>query len=486
MTNKIILTNNIKTSCIVKVDDIYYLPKPSYENFPAIPVYTSTDETNWELTTHAIKSAEKLNLTGIDSAGGVWSPSLSHDGKKFYLVYSVVKSFGGHNLNVDNYVMSATDIKRKWSDPVYLNSNKASSILVHQNSKCYLISLRLNIETEYEPTRCIVMQEYDKKKACLVGEETIIAKPVARGDLFSEVCFEEDNGVYKLTLVEVTQNKKRSTVLTSPELQGMYHVLKFVDDVVVSEEPAEETDVWDLIERFESAVAVESIETLEEATEVVQNLVDAIVSPVVEEKPVPKISYSDSKAIGVYTLREPLEEDWFKKAKVEDCEVYSLRGRNSLSSKFEQSFIGKSITKENYAFQTKLNFKPENIYQSAGIVCYYNTDNYYYLRLYKSEAFGGLTVGITSSQNGVKSEILHHGIKLGEMIQNVHLKVVKTNNQLQFSYSLFSGSSWVNVSTPIDVSAVENKHDGTNLVGITVQDQNNKSAWANFYGMNLY
>lgn len=494
MTTKIIITNNFKTSTIAKVDEVFYMPKPSYENFPAIPLYTSNDGLNWELSTHAIKNTEKLNLVGIDATAGIWSPSLSHYGKRFYLVYSVVKSFGGNNLNLDNYIISTTDIKRKWSDPVYLNSNKAASILIHQNTKSYLISLRINIESEYEPTRCIVMQEFDKKNATLIGEETIIAKPVARGDLFSEVCFEEDEGVFKLTLVEITQNKKRSTVLTSPELQGMYHVLKFVDDIIEETvEPVEsvESNKLDLITDNELIDLIiddiNPITSIADAAEIVEEIIGAITVPTVEdEEEVTQICYNDNSELGIYTLREDISDDWFKKVKYEDGFMYSLRGRNSLSSKFEQSFIGKSITTTNYTFQTKLNFKPKNIYQSAGIACYYNTDNYYYLRLYNSESFGGLTVGITSSQNGVKSEILHHGIKIGEMIENVHLKVVKTDNMIQFSYSLFSGSSWVNVSTPIDVSSVEAKHDGTNLVGITASDQNNKSVWANFYGMNLY
>lgn len=474
MTNKIILTNNFKNSSILQLGDTYYMPKPSYENFPMIPIFTSSDKLNWELTTHAIHESNKFNFSGVESAGGVWSPSLSHDGKKFYLVFSLVKSFGGNNLNLDNYAMYSTDIDRKWSEPVYLNSNKASSILIHDESKSYLISLRLNIESEYEATRCIVMQEFDRKKSTLVGEETIIAKPVARGELFSEICFEQVEGIYQLTLVEYTKNKKKATVLSSPELVSMYHVLKFVDDVV--EEPKSTV--------IEDTLPVEKKSQAEtETSELVEKIEPPIVEP--EPTPQPQVKYNDTKKIGVYTLRESLDDSWYKKGKTKEDLIHSLRGRSTLSSKFEQSFMGLPVLSENIAFQTKLNFKPENIYQSAGIACYYSTEDYFYLRLYKSEVFGGLTIGITSAINGEKFEILHHGIKLGDMIENVHLKLTKNNNILQFSYSLFSGSSWVNVSTPIDVGSIENKHDGTCLVGITASDQNNKSAIADFYGMQL-
>lgn len=481
MTNKIILTNNLKSSSIVKVDGISYMPRPSYENFPALPIYSSSDENTWELSSHAIKDSSHLNLTGIPSAGGVWSPSLSYDGKKFHLVYSVVKSFGGSNLNLDNYITSTSDINKKWSEPTYLNSNKATSILIHHENSSYLISLRLNIEIEYEATRAIVMQEIDTKKAVFIGEETIIAKPVCRGELFSEILFEEVDDMFRLTLVEYTQDKKRATVLTSPNLFGMYHVLKFVDDVKPVEPTLDEVDA--IIEVADNTV--DEIVDTDEATETVEDIDDNSED---EEEEITEtnthINYITNN-LDIYTLREMMDKDWCVKSKKGDTNKISLRGRSSLSSTFEQSFVGKLVTTSNYTFQTKLSFTPENIYQSAGIACYYNTDNYYYLRVYKSETFGGLTVGITSAHNGSKFEILHHGIKIGEMVQTLHLKVTKSNNELQFSYALF-GDNWVNVSTPIDVSSIEAKHDGTNLVGITAQDQNNKSLWADFYNMELY
>lgn len=493
MTNKIILTSNFKKSSLVKIGDISYMPRPSYETLPAIPLYSSNDLLNWELVTHVFNDNKTLNLTGIDSQSGIWSPSLSHDGKKFYLVYSFVKSFGGNNLNLDNFVITATDITKKWSTPTYLNSNKASSILIHRGSQSYLISLRLNIETEYEATRAIVIQEFDKKTSTLIGEETIIAKPVCRGELFSEILFEEENDIFKLTLVEYTQNRKKATVLTSPELFGMYHVLKFDDDVKILQKSVLNkerkaianinvavdvvNDIVDAIETNNGIELYKEVNSLEfdEALEMVE-----VVTP-----PAPAKIYTDSKEQGVYTLREELDKSWYVKTETKESYKISLRGRNSLSSKFEQSFIGKAVTEENYDFQTKLSFIPENIYQSAGIACYYDNDNYYYLRLYKSETFEGLTVGVTSTKFGEKFEILHHGIKLGENIKHINLRLIKHGNSLQFQYSLFKKTGWVNVSSPIDVTSVQARFDGINLIGITSQDQNNKSAWADFYQTNF-
>ncbi len=481
MTNKIILTNNFKKSSIANVDGVSYMPKASYETFPALPIYTSTDGTNWELLTHVFKDNSILNLTGIDASAGFWSPSLSFDGKKYYMVYSLVKSFGGNNLNVDNFVMSATNLMKKWSEPIYLNSNKASSILVHAYGVTYLVSLRINIETEYEPTRAIVIQEYNTKKGILVGDEIIIAKPVARGDLFSELSLEEVNGIYHLTLVEYSNGKRRTTVLTSGEITSMFHVLKFDDDIEFKSKPKPKEKGKEKLDKSKKEKDDKTIETVIEVKDVGE-----VEEQQVTVKAVDNHVYLDSKYDTLYTLREGANDSWFKQAKIEGGNEISLRGRNSLSSKFDKSFIGKLITTKNYTFETKLFFKPENIYQSAGVACYYDNDNYYYLRLYKSETFGGLTIGITSSQNGEKFEILHHGIKLGENINSINLKLTKYDNKLQFHYNLFNGNSWTNVSTPIDVSTVEVNHDGVNLVGMTVQDQSNKSAWATFQNIILY
>ena len=50
-------------------------------------------------------------------------PCLSHDGEKFWLVYTDVKRKDGSFKDAHNYIVTAPSIEGPWSDPVYINSS---------------------------------------------------------------------------------------------------------------------------------------------------------------------------------------------------------------------------------------------------------------------------------------------------------------------------------------------------------------------------
>ena len=91
-----------------------------------------------------------------------------------------------------------------------------------------------------------------------------------------------------------------------------------------------------------------------------------------------------------YTLREHFNKSWLKVG----AGVLSLRGRDSLFSTYNQSIIAKKITDFNVRAEAELHFSPENFMQMAGLTCYYNNNNFYYLRLYYSQSLESKCLGI--------------------------------------------------------------------------------------------
>lgn len=57
-----------------------------------------------------------------------------------------------------------------------------------------------------------------------------------------------------------------------------------------------------------------------------------------------------------------------------------------------------------YSAETCVEFEPETTLQLAGLICYYNTENYYYLRISMDEELGGKCIGVLASINNDLSE----------------------------------------------------------------------------------
>jgi xylan 1,4-beta-xylosidase len=57
----------------------------------------------------------------FNSRTGVWAPCLTHDGSKFWLVYTDVKRKDGSFKDTPNYIVTANHIEGPWSGktPMY-------------------------------------------------------------------------------------------------------------------------------------------------------------------------------------------------------------------------------------------------------------------------------------------------------------------------------------------------------------------------------
>lgn len=56
---------------ILRVGDDYYLATSTFEFYPGIPIYRSTDLVNWKLVSHALNRPENLPLYGTAANEGM-------------------------------------------------------------------------------------------------------------------------------------------------------------------------------------------------------------------------------------------------------------------------------------------------------------------------------------------------------------------------------------------------------------------------------
>lgn len=118
--------------CICRKGDDYYLAVSTFEWFPGIPIYHSRDLKHWELYTHVLTDDEKVDLKKLPSAKGVWAPCLTYCEAEdtFYVVYGVMNSMNARYFDVDNYLVTAKDIR----DPGASRSTFIPQALTHPYS----------------------------------------------------------------------------------------------------------------------------------------------------------------------------------------------------------------------------------------------------------------------------------------------------------------------------------------------------------------
>ena len=158
--------------CICRKGDDYYLAVSTFEWFPGIPIYHSRDLKHWELYTHVLTDDEKVDLKKLPSAKGIWAPCLTYCQEEdlFYVVYGVMNSMNARYFDVDNYLITAKDIRGPWSEPVYLHSSGFDASIFHDdNGKKYIVSLEWETRLGYEKPGSICMVEYDPVKKEIVG-----------------------------------------------------------------------------------------------------------------------------------------------------------------------------------------------------------------------------------------------------------------------------------------------------------------------------
>ena len=148
----------------------------------------------------------------------------------------------------------------------------------------------------------------------------------------------------------------------------------------------------------------------------------------------------------------------------------------------DQSFVARRLQAHRSESETCLEFSPENPQQSAGLICFYDTDKFYYLRVTWDEQKGAC-LGISVSDKGRYSEIREVEIPVPTGAP-IRLKACIDCSTLRFSYAL-EGQPWRDIGPALDASKLadeywgEGEHTGS-FVGICAQDLSGKKAIADF------
>lgn len=498
---------------ILRVGDDYYIATSTFEWFPGVQIYHSRDLVHWALLTYPLTRTSQLNMIGNIDSGGVWAPCLSYSDGLFYLVYTDVKSRRGAFKDTHNYVVVADDISGPWSEPIYLNSSGFDPSIYHdEDGSKWLVNMIWDHRKGANSFAGVALQQLSMDKKELIGPVENIFKGTGLGLTEAPHIYKKNNYYYLITAEGGTGYNHAVTVARSRDLTGPYQVDP-TNPILTSDKSKP-----DQLQKAGHASLVETqngewyiahlcgrpvkgdkcILGRETALQKCYWTDDqwlrvegdgypqtVITAPNLDSVPLELESNTDefnSNELKKYwnSLRRPFTEDWISLTEREGH--LRLKGGESMSSFHHQSLLARRLESFHTELETAVNYTPSNFQQMAGLIAYYDTDDYVYLRVTYHE-HDGVCLGIIQSKHGDYDELLSQDISLPDQ-SYYYLKAKINEEELNFYYSL-DGNEWKEVGSKIDIGHLSDddadlvRFTGT-FVGVCAQDLSGQRKQADF------
>lgn len=520
--------------CICRKNDDYYIAVSSFEWFPGIPVYHSKDMKHWELYANVITDEAQCDLKGLPSAKGIWAPCLTYCKEEdlFYVVYGVMHSMNARYFDVDNFVITAKDIRGLWSDPVYLHSSGFDASMLHDDDgRKWVVALDWETRPGYEKPGQICIVEYDPEKKAICGIPKRIWRGATQRGCLEAPHLTKRNGWYYLMCAEGgTGYYHGVTLARSRNPMGPYEGCPFNPIITsVSENYDERADVDHLKPRYYNPevylqksghgsyvetslgetylvhlcsrpflpelrcslgreTAIQKMEWTEDGWlrmadggNLAQTLVEGSALPDWEPSQIPEMDDFDSVELGIQYYAPRISPQSF-------CDLESrpgwlrMRGQEAGTSQNRVSLLARKLTSVNAEMITKLEFTPEVYQQSAGLIFYYDNMNYAYLRKYYSETLGCPAISVQHVKNGDRIE--YENARCVAPTGPLWMKLCVHGREVQFSWS-DDGSRYENIGPVFDTSEFSDEYSQFGeftgcFAGITCADRMTHLKYADF------
>jgi len=501
----------------VRVGGDFYLASSTFEWLPGVRFHHSRDLVHWRVVGHALTRPEQIDLKGVADSNGVWAPSLSYADGRFWLIYTNIRTSGMGKPFKDShvYLITAPAIEGPWSDPVHLNSLGFDPSLFHDDDgRKWLLNMQWDFRKGKFRFAGNVVQEFDPERNCLVGPVHEILRK--ENILCEGPNLYKHNGWYYLMMAEGGTgwnhgiSMARSRSVTGPyELDPQEAVLTTRH---APDHPLQKAGHGELVEtalgewwlahlcsrplrtgagrdprspdQSPSAKAHAGDRCLLGRETALQRVVwsadgwlrlasgdvlpEIAVNAPVELVPHPWPAASETDDFDGITLGP----DWATLRTFADASWLSLterpgwlrlRARESPSSLHEQSIVAKRVTSFQMVAETQLDFSPSRYSQFAGLLAWYDTRMFYYLRVSWDEGLGKF-IDILVMDDGIYDELEASRLGIAEWAE-VHLRAEIDHVRLQFSASQ-NGKEWLSVGPILDASKLsDDYHQGLHFTG---------------------
>ena len=482
---------------ILRVGDDYYVVTSTFEWFPGFEIHHSRDLRHWQLVKRPLERVSQLDLYGVPDSCGVWAPCLSEREGVFYLPYTNVRSFDGAFIDTPNYLVTSTDIRGEWSEPIYLHSSGFDVSFFHDDNGRSWLS---NMVVDHRGGRLfggIVLQEFDHESKRLVGPIHKIFEGTQLGRTEGPHLYKRD-GYYHLIVAEGGTGREHAvTMARSRSITGPYEL--HPENPILSthhhpEWPLQKTGHGDLVETQDGdwylvflasrplpngrctlgrESAIERVHWRDDGwLELARPEGDDgtfrrvprvhVEAPDLPDHPFEttpeRLDFNSSTLDDCFqSLRVPITSEW---ADLEARPGFlRLYGRDSLQSTFEQSLVARRVEAHRIEVETCVEFSPRNFQQMAGLVCYYNTYHYHYLHIRGDEYGSNDSRVFLDILTCDKYDVPTHGFEAIELSEGdrFYLKATIDGEDLQFYYGTVEGA-WHSVGPVLDASILSDDY----------------------------
>lgn len=443
-----------------------------------------------------------------------------------------MNSMNARYFDVDNFVITAKDIKGPWSEPVYLHSSGFDASMFHDDDgKKYVVALEWETREGYEKPGFICIVEYDPKKKEIVGypkpmwrggtDRGCIEAPhlTKKGEYYYIMCAEGGTGYNHSVTMGRSKNvwspyepdPMNPIVTSSPGYSNERHDpdhLKpkyFNPDSVLQksghgsyvETPQGEVYLMHLCARpfvpelrctLGRETAIQKMKWTEDGwlrmadgsnlakLEVVESSL-----PEVKMPKIPEFDDFDTGELGNWYYAPRIMPQSFADVTARPGYV-RIRGQEARTSLNKVSIFARKLTSVYATITTKMEFVPEIHQHSAGLILYYDNMNYVNLRKYYSETLGQSALSIIQLENGEKEEFLNTRIPVENWPVYLRLHIEGRKSWFEWSYD---GSSYVRIGREFDTTKYSDEYckygefTGA-FVGLTCADRMKHSHYADF------
>jgi alpha-N-arabinofuranosidase len=211
---------------ITQVGGDYYLVTSTFAWFPGIPIFHSHDLVNWTQIGNAIDRPDQLDFAKLGLSRGVFAPDISHHNGTFYILNTCVDCGG-------NFVITASDPKGPWSDPVWLPEIVGGidpSLFFDEDGSAWIVNNGPPEGTpRYDGHRAIWIQRFDVAAKKMAGPRKVLidggidpaSKPIW---IEGPRLFRKDSFYYLSAAEGGTAEGHSQVILRSRTVTGPYEV----------------------------------------------------------------------------------------------------------------------------------------------------------------------------------------------------------------------------------------------------------------------
>ncbi|WP_238364595.1 glycoside hydrolase family 43 protein [Mesobacterium pallidum] len=477
---------------ICRVGDEYFIATSTFEWYPGVQIHRSTDLVNWDLVARPLNRASQLDMRGNPDSCGIWAPCLSHDGEKFWLVYTDVKRNEGNFKDAHNYIVTCDTIDGDWSDPTFVSSHGFDPSLFHDdNGRKYWLVLRWNHisnsvggNPKHRAFDGILCQEWSERDG-LIGPIKVISHGSKLG-LTEGPHLSKRDGWYYLTVAEGgTGYDHAVTMARSRDIWGPYAL--HPDTHLITAKDAPDAP----LQRAGHGQIVETPDGRTYHTHLCSRPLPGLekrFSPLGRETAIQECEWRDDgwlyakhgpvpqvevpgltdaqprptrpvcRTFNTRTL--PPEFQWLRTPQPERLftltgKALRLTGRESVGSWFEQSLVARRQEHLSYRAETVVDFRPQSYQQMAGLTTYYNRHKFHFAGVTKHPE-AGLSLFILSCPGMWPDGQMSYPMQPRPINEGpVDLAVIVTGATQQFWWR--QGQDWNPLGPELDAAVISDE-----------------------------